>query len=85
MTHTNDIEPTALRRARAMLDAGAYTLPTALAAAALGRQPQTLHRWASERRGPVQPVRIGGRLAWPADAILRELGAACASTAHDLV
>lgn len=45
------------------------TLTTAEAAVALNRKPQTLNKWAFTRTGPVQPVRINGRLAWPADAI----------------
>lgn len=45
------------------------TLTTAAAAAALNRKPRTLNKWAFSRTGPVQPVRINGRLAWPADAI----------------
>jgi hypothetical protein len=45
------------------------TLTTAKAAAALNRKPQTLNKWAFNGTGPVQPVRINGRLAWPADAI----------------
>lgn len=39
------------------------TLPTAPAAAAINRQPQTLRKWACTG-GPIQPVRIHGRLAW---------------------
>lgn len=45
------------------------TLTTAEAAAALNRKPQTLNKWAFTGKGPVQPVRINGRLAWPADRI----------------
>lgn len=45
------------------------TLSTAAAAAALNRKPRTLNKWACTRTGPVQPVRINGRLAWPAQAI----------------
>ena len=44
-------------------------LTTAEAAAALNRRPQTLNKWAFTGKGPVQPVRIHGRLAWPAIAI----------------
>ena len=35
------------------------------AAAYLNLQPQTLRKWACEQRGPIKPVRIGGRLGWP--------------------
>lgn len=45
------------------------TLTTAEAAAALNRKPQPLNKWAFTGQGPVQPVRINGRLAWPADKI----------------
>lgn len=42
---------------------------TTLAAKALGRQPQTLRKWACYENGPIRPVRINGRLAWPLDEI----------------
>ncbi|WP_426116287.1 DNA-binding protein [Massilia sp. PWRC2] len=45
------------------------TLTTAAAAAAFNRKPHTLNRWAWTNTGPVKPVRINGRLAWPAAAI----------------
>jgi hypothetical protein len=45
------------------------TLTTAEAAAALNRKPQTLNKWSFLKNGPVKPVKINGRLAWPADAI----------------
>ncbi len=45
------------------------TLTTAKAAAALNRKPQTLNKWAATNTGPVQPVRINRRLAWPAAEI----------------
>jgi hypothetical protein len=38
---------------------------TAVAAKALNRKPQTLRMWACLGTGPIQPVRINGRLAWP--------------------
>lgn len=44
-------------------------LTTARAAEVLGRSPQTLRHWSSSGKGPVQPVRRFGRLAWPADRI----------------
>jgi hypothetical protein len=37
---------------------------TAEAAKALNRAPQTLRKWACLENGPLQPVRINGRLAW---------------------
>lgn len=52
------------------------TLPTAEAAAHLGRAPQTLRLWASGENGPLRPLRINGRLAWPTAEIRRLLGVA---------
>lgn len=48
-------------------------LPTREAALHLNRQPQTLRMWASSGRGPLQPRRIHGRLAWPVAEIRRVL------------
>jgi hypothetical protein len=42
---------------------------TALAAYFLGRRPQTMRVWASAETGPIRPVRVNGRLAWPVDEI----------------
>jgi hypothetical protein len=42
----------------------AETLPTSQAAAHLGRKPQTLRAWAATGKGPIQPRKINGRLAW---------------------
>lgn len=42
---------------------------TAVAAKALNRKPQTLRTWACMGTGPIRPVRINGRLAWPVDQI----------------
>ncbi|NMQ29324.1 DNA-binding protein [Candidatus Accumulibacter phosphatis] len=39
-------------------------LPTADAARAINRAPQTLRKWACLENGPIRPVRINGRLAW---------------------
>lgn len=38
---------------------------TACAAYHLGRRPQTLRVWAVYGRGPLRPLRVNGRLAWP--------------------
>lgn len=35
----------------------------------LNRQPQTARSWASKENGPIRPIRINGRLAWPVAAI----------------
>lgn len=39
-------------------------LPTAPAAVSINRRPQTLRKWAATGTGPIQPLRIHGRLAW---------------------
>lgn len=46
---------------------------TACAAYHLGRKPQTLRVWASSETGPLRPVRVNGRLAWPVAEIRRVL------------
>lgn len=51
-------------------------LPTKEAAHHLNRRPQTLLIWACKENGPLRPVRIGGRLAWPVAEIKRVLGVA---------
>jgi hypothetical protein len=38
---------------------------TARAAFYLGRKPQTMRVCASAETGPVRPIRVNGRLAWP--------------------
>jgi hypothetical protein len=40
-------------------------LPTAEAAHHLNRANQTLRIWAMTGEGPLKPLRINGRLAWP--------------------
>lgn len=47
---------------------------TAAAAHYLNRSPQTLRGWSSQGNGPVQPLRIQGRLAWPTAELQRVLG-----------
>jgi hypothetical protein len=42
---------------------------TASAAYHLGRKAQTMRVWASTEQGPIRPVRINGRLAWPVQRI----------------
>lgn len=49
---------------------------TATAAFHLNRQPQTLRCWASAESGPLRPVRVHGRLAWPVAELRRVLGVA---------
>lgn len=47
---------------------------TAEAAYHLNRQPQTLRGWACLENGPLRPIRINGRLAWPVAELRRVLG-----------
>ena len=50
------------------------TVPTEQAAYYLNRRPQTLRHWAMrDGTGPLRPVRIHGRLAWPVAAIRKLL------------
>ena len=59
------------------LDAETRTaVDTATAAYWLNRQPQTLRAWACLERGPLRPVRVHGRLAWPVAELRRVLGVA---------
>ena len=41
------------------------TISTDNAAYHLNRKSQTLRAWACLENGPIKPVRINGRLAWP--------------------
>ena len=49
-------------------------LTTAEAAAHLNRQPQTLRAWACHEDGPIRPIRVNRRLAWPVADLKRILG-----------
>ena len=52
-------------------------LPTSEAAAHLSRAQQTLRTWAMrDGSGPLRPLRINGRLAWPTEEIRKLLGVA---------
>ena len=42
----------------------------------LNRRPQTMRGWACLENGPLRPVRINGRLAWPVSELRRVLGVA---------
>jgi hypothetical protein len=53
---------------------GRAALPTADAAYHLNRQPQTLRIWAMRQNGPIRPINVNGRLAWPVSEIRRVLG-----------
>ncbi len=50
-------------------------LPTPEAAFHLNRAQQTLRLWAMrDGTGPIRPLRINGRLAWPVSELRRVLG-----------
>ncbi len=49
---------------------------TAAAAYYLNRQQQTLRGWACHEDGPLRPIRVNGRLAWPTQKIRELLGVA---------
>ena len=51
-------------------------LPTPEAAYHLNRAEQTLRQWAMREDGPLRPMRINGRLAWPVSELRRVLGVA---------
>lgn len=55
-------------------DLTAPTVDTHTAAFYLNRRPQTLRIWACKENGPLRPVRINGRLAWPVAELCRVLG-----------
>lgn len=44
---------------------------TEQAAFYLNRKPQTLRKWAMMESGPIRPIRINGRLAWPVSVLQR--------------
>lgn len=52
------------------------TIPTDQAAHYLQRRPQTLRAWGCLENGPIRPIRIHGRLAWPVAELRRLLGVA---------
>lgn len=47
---------------------------TAEAAYYLNRRMQTLQKWSSLGTGPITPVRVMGRLAWPVGEIKKLMG-----------
>lgn len=50
------------------------TISTKEAAFYLNRAPQTLYIWSCHENGPIRPLRINGRLAWPVSEIKKLLG-----------
>jgi hypothetical protein len=49
------------------------SLTTQEAAFHLNRAQQTLRLWAMRENGPIRPIRVHGRLAWPVAEIRRVL------------
>jgi hypothetical protein len=49
------------------------TVPTEQAGYYLDRRPQTMRGWACLENGPIRPIRVHGRLAWPVADIRRLL------------
>lgn len=49
-------------------------LTTTEAAPHLRRHPMTLYRWSNSGTGPIQPVRVNGRLLWEVARIRAALG-----------
>jgi len=47
---------------------------TETAAFHLNRAQQTLRVWACRENGPLRPIRVNGRLAWPVSQIKEILG-----------
>lgn len=66
-TSHNGTIPTLQSETRSVVD-------TATAAYHLNRRPQTLRGWACLENGPLRPVRVHGRLAWPVSELRRVLG-----------
>ena len=56
--------PVVGKRVHFELDGMKRVLTTAEAAQALNLSAQTLWLWSCKGTGPIQPVRIGGRLGW---------------------
>lgn len=48
-------------------------LPTPEAAFHLNRAQQPLRLWAMRENGPIHPIRVNGRLAWPVSELRRIL------------
>ena len=54
-------------------------LPTPEAARHLNRAEQTLRLWAMRENGPLRPMRVHGRLAWPVSDLRRILNVQAAA------
>ena len=68
------MKPTAPQQFPTLESVNRPTVDTASAAYYLNRRPQTMRGWACLENGPLRPVRINGRLAWPVAELRRVLG-----------
>lgn len=73
-TQPTQLAPRKLTQITPLAQETRATIPTAEAAAHLNRAQQTLWLWACKENGPIRPVRVNGRLAWPVSDIKRVLG-----------
>lgn len=59
---------------RPLTEEARHAVTTEQAARHLGRKPQTLRIWACKESGPIRPIRVHGRLAWPVVDLKKLLG-----------
>jgi len=76
LAHWDKKGPAAGRRPPPLEKQSRPAVDTATAAYYLNRRPQTLRTWACNEDGPLRPLRIHGRLAWPVGELKRMLGVA---------
>lgn len=62
------------KKFRSLAEEDRQVVPTDCAAHHLNRSEQTLRIWACRQNGPLQPIRINGRLAWRTADIRKLLG-----------
>ncbi len=75
--HSSEVRQAATGPAFSPLDRETRaTVDTETAAHHLNRRPQTLRGWACHEHGPLRPLRINGRLAWPVAELRRLCGVA---------
>lgn len=63
-----------LKKFRSLAEEDRPVIPTDCAAHYLNRSSQTLRIWACKQNGPIQPLRVNGRLAWRTNEIRRLVG-----------
>jgi hypothetical protein len=73
---TNDMPLSGARRFPPLEQEVRAAVDTECAAFHLSRRPQTLRAWACLGGGPIRPIRVNGRLAWPVAQLRRVLGVA---------